>query len=143
MGSHIITVDGVVGVRFAVWAPNCTCVSVVGDWNGWDGRAHPMRKRVEFGCWDLFIPGIGAGEKYGYRIHSKSGADFIKIDPYAQEFEVPPKTASIISACDDAFKPVGQETKAQGMGLGSGILAALWGSTSWRVSDLRGCWCLG
>ncbi|CDJ43321.1 1,4-alpha-glucan branching enzyme, putative [Eimeria tenella] len=105
MGSHIITVDGVTGVRFAVWAPNCICVSVVGDWNGWDGRAHPMRKRVEFGCWDLFIPGIGAGEKYGYRIHARNGTDFIKIDPYAQEFEVPPKTASIISACDDAFKP--------------------------------------
>ncbi|KAL8451608.1 hypothetical protein Emag_002651 [Eimeria magna] len=105
MGSHVLTVDGVVGVRFAVWAPNCICVSVVGDWNGWDGRAHPMRKRVEFGCWDLFIPGIGPGEKYGYRIHSRSGADFIKIDPYAQEFEVPPKTASIISGCDDAFKP--------------------------------------
>ncbi|OEH79714.1 hypothetical protein cyc_01802 [Cyclospora cayetanensis] len=105
MGSHIITVDGVVGVRFAVWAPNCTCVSVVGDWNGWDGRAHPMRKRVEFGCWDLFIPGIGAGEKYGYRIHARNGSDFIKIDPYAQEFENPPKTASIISSCDDAFKP--------------------------------------
>ncbi|CDJ47283.1 1,4-alpha-glucan branching enzyme, putative [Eimeria brunetti] len=104
MGSHIITVDGVVGVRFAVWAPNCICVSVVGDWNGWDGRAHPMRKRVEFGCWDLFIPGIGPGEKYGYRIHARNGTDFIKIDPYAQEFEVPPKTASIISACDDAFK---------------------------------------
>lgn len=67
-----------------------------------------MRKRVEFGCWDLFIPGLAAGEKYGYRIHSKSGADFIKIDPYAQEYEVPPKTASIISSCDDAFKPVRQ-----------------------------------
>ena len=106
MGSHIITVDGVAGVRFAVWAPNCICVSVVGDWNGWDGRAHPMRKRVEFGCWDLFIPGIGPGEKYGYRIHAKNGTDFIKIDPYAQEFEVPPKTASIISGCDDAFKNV-------------------------------------
>ncbi|KAL8436082.1 hypothetical protein Efla_002072 [Eimeria flavescens] len=105
MGSHVLIVDGVVGVRFAVWAPNCICVSVVGDWNGWDGRAHPMRKRVEFGCWDLFIPGIGPGEKYGYRIHSRSGADFIKIDPYAQEFENPPKTASIISSCDDAFKP--------------------------------------
>ncbi|PHJ17589.1 alpha-glucan branching, partial [Cystoisospora suis] len=104
MGSHICTVDHIKGVRFAVWAPSACFVSVVGDWNGWDGRSHPMRRRVEFGVWELFIPSIGAGEKYGYRIHTRGGTDVIKIDPYAQEFENPPKTASIISACDDAYK---------------------------------------
>ncbi|CBZ55474.1 GlgB (EC 2.4.1.18), related [Neospora caninum Liverpool] len=104
MGSHILTVEGIRGVRFAVWAPSACFVSVVGDWNGWDGRAHPMRRRIEFGVWELFVPDIGAGEKYGYRIHTRGGLDIIKIDPYAQEFEIPPKTASIISACDDAFR---------------------------------------
>ncbi|EPR58780.1 1,4-alpha-glucan-branching enzyme [Toxoplasma gondii GT1] len=104
MGSHMLTVEGIRGVRFAVWAPSACFVSVVGDWNAWDGRAHPMRRRVEFGVWELFVPDIGAGEKYGYRIHTRGGLDVIKIDPYAQEFEIPPKTASIISACDDAFR---------------------------------------
>lgn len=110
MGSHVTEVDGTCGVRFAVWAPNARFVSVVGDWNQWDGRAHPMRKRVEFGVWELFVPDIGPGEKYGYRIQARSGVDFVKIDPYAQEFEVPPATASIVSACDDVYKrQCGQE----------------------------------
>lgn len=104
MGSHIMEIDGVRGVRFAVWAPNAQFVSVVGDWNQWDGRAHPLRKRHEYSVWELFVPNIGAGEKYGYRIHSRANTDFIKIDPYAQEFENPPATASIVSSCDDAYK---------------------------------------
>lgn len=104
MGSHIMSINGVSGVRFTVWAPNAVFVSVVGDFNQWDGRAHPMRKRVEFGVWEIFIPNIGAGLNYGYRIHSKLGQDFIKIDPYAQAFQNPPATASVTSACDDAYK---------------------------------------
>eukprot|EP01053_Blabericola_migrator_P002956 Blabericola_migrator_1__2955@NODE_1852_length_3662_cov_457_005007_g1183_i0_p1_GENE_NODE_1852_length_3662_cov_457_005007_g1183_i0NODE_1852_length_3662_cov_457_005007_g1183_i0_p1_ORF_typecomplete_len907_score146_89Alphaamylase/PF00128_24/1_8e33CBM_48/PF02922_18/1_2e04CBM_48/PF02922_18/3_8e27CBM_48/PF02922_18/1_2e03Alphaamylase_C/PF02806_18/4_5e18Melibiase/PF02065_18/4_1e03Melibiase/PF02065_18/5_1e05AMPK1_CBM/PF16561_5/0_0075AMPK1_CBM/PF16561_5/8_4e03GHL10/PF02638_15/0_011Glyco_hydro_70/PF02324_16/ len=106
MGSHCVNADGADGVRFAVWAPNAKFVSVVADFNQWDGRAHPMRKRHEFGVWELFVPSVAKpGQKYGYRIHSRSGSDFVKIDPYAQEFENPPATASIISACDDAYRP--------------------------------------
>lgn len=105
MGSHIMTINGVLGVRFTVWAPNAVFVSVVGDWNSWDGRSHPMRRRVEFGIWEVFIPNIGALQNYGYRIHSNAGADFIKIDPFAQSFQNPPATASVISDCDDAYKP--------------------------------------
>lgn len=105
MGSHIMTLNGVEGVRFSVWAPKASVVSVVGDWNQWDARAHPMRHRIEFGVWELFIPCIGVGQKYGYRIRGSNGRDCIKIDPYAQEFENPPATASVVSGCDDAYKP--------------------------------------
>eukprot|EP01054_Gregarina_sp_Poly1_P007286 Gregarina_sp_Poly_1__7285@NODE_3_length_27868_cov_154_961188_g2_i0_p2_GENE_NODE_3_length_27868_cov_154_961188_g2_i0NODE_3_length_27868_cov_154_961188_g2_i0_p2_ORF_typecomplete_len976_score148_14Alphaamylase/PF00128_24/1_7e31CBM_48/PF02922_18/5_4e03CBM_48/PF02922_18/2_5e26CBM_48/PF02922_18/1_6e03Alphaamylase_C/PF02806_18/6_2e20Melibiase/PF02065_18/0_00012AMPK1_CBM/PF16561_5/0_0012GHL10/PF02638_15/0_019Glyco_hydro_70/PF02324_16/2_1Glyco_hydro_70/PF02324_16/69_NODE_3_length_27868_cov_154_961188_g2_ len=105
MGSHCVRSEGADGVRFAVWAPNAKYVSVVADFNQWDGRAHPMRKRHEFGVWELFVPTVARpGQKYGYRIHSRAENDFVKIDPYAQEFENPPATASVISGCDDAYK---------------------------------------
>lgn len=108
MGSHMINFQGADGVRFAVWAPNAEYVSVVGDFNQWDGRAHPMRKRHSFGIWELFIPTIVfPGQKYGYKIHTAAGKDVVKIDPYAQEFENPPAYASIISSCDDAYKAAG------------------------------------
>ncbi|KAL7067394.1 putative 1,4-alpha-glucan branching enzyme [Cryptosporidium serpentis] len=104
LGSHIMEFNGVLGTRFTVWAPHAKHVSVVGDWNGWDGRANPMRSRYESGIWELFIPHLGVGEKYGYQIHSITDNVFVKIDPYAQEFEIPPKYASIISNCDDSYK---------------------------------------
>eukprot|EP00919_Chromeraceae_sp_WS-2016_P056269 GHVR01133563.1.p1 GENE.GHVR01133563.1~~GHVR01133563.1.p1 ORF type:complete len:491 (+),score=128.62 GHVR01133563.1:30-1502(+) len=106
MGSHYKEVEGAKGTRFAVWAPTSQFVSVVGDWNGWDGRAHPMRKRHEFGVWEIFVPVAIPGMKYGYRIvPHDGGADMVKIDPYAQHFENPPGHSSIISTDDDAFKP--------------------------------------
>ncbi|CEM07799.1 unnamed protein product [Vitrella brassicaformis CCMP3155] len=104
LGGHVVEVDAAKGVRFAVWAPNAVFVSVVGDWNQWDGRAHPMRKRHDYGVWELFIADVAPGMKYGYRIHGQNGMDFVKIDPYAQEFENPPAYASIVSGCDDAYK---------------------------------------
>eukprot|EP00914_Ancora_sagittata_P026195 GHVO01051619.1.p1 GENE.GHVO01051619.1~~GHVO01051619.1.p1 ORF type:complete len:755 (+),score=131.46 GHVO01051619.1:88-2352(+) len=104
MGSHLINAEGADGVRFVVWAPHAVFVSLVGDWNQWDGRAHPMRKQLEYGVWELFVPHIGIGQKYGYKIHARDGRDFIKIDPYAQEFENPPAHASVISGCDDAYR---------------------------------------
>jgi len=105
MGNHRVNYKGVDGVRFSVWAPNAQYVSVVGDWNQWDGRAHLMRKRHEYGVWELFIPTlVCAGHKYGYKIHSRAGTDIVKIDPYAQEFQNPPAYDSVISSCDDAFK---------------------------------------
>ena len=61
LGAHPMTVDGTSGTRFAVWAPNARRVSVVGDWNRWDGRSHPMRQRLPQGVWELFVPGVGAG----------------------------------------------------------------------------------
>ena len=100
LGAQAVTVDGVAGTRFAVWAPNAERVSVVGDWNGFDGRFHPMRPRMGYGVWELFIPGIGAGARYKYEVRAPGGALRIKADPFAWQAEKPPATASIVSAPD-------------------------------------------
>ena len=90
--------DGVAGVRFAVWAPNAERVSVVGDFNRWDGRVHPMQSRGSSGVWELFVPDIPAGEIYKFEIRSRdSGALIVKTDPYAQAFERRPATGSLIA----------------------------------------------
>jgi len=95
LGSHRIVHQGVKGMLFAVWAPNAQRVSVVGDFNCWDGRRHPMRIRGMSGVWELFIPGLGDGELYKYELRAKNGDIFIKTDPYAFMTEVRPKTAAI------------------------------------------------
>jgi len=93
LGSQLHVVDGMAGVNFAVWAPNAEALSVVGDFNGWDGRHHAMRKRVPSGIWELFVPGIGAGTLYKYRVHA-DGSFSDRADPYGFGAEVPPRTAS-------------------------------------------------
>jgi 1,4-alpha-glucan branching enzyme len=100
MGAHLRTVEGVRGVQFAVWAPNATRVSVVGDFNAWDGRANPMRSRGGAGVWELFLPGLGAGAFYKYELRDRAGNIHVKIDPYANAFQVRPDTAGLI--CDEA-----------------------------------------
>jgi len=102
LGSHPITLDGVPGVRFAVWAPNAKRVSVVGDWNGWDGRVHPMRLHPGNGIWEIFIPGLATGTLYKYEVLSKTnGLLTLKSDPYAFEFEAKaPHTASAVADLD-------------------------------------------
>ncbi len=97
LGSHCVEVDGVAGVQFAVWAPNAERVSVVGDFNDWDGRAHPMRVRGGTGVWELFIPGVGPGGFYKYEIRDRSGNIHVKIDPYANAFQNRPQTAGLIA----------------------------------------------
>jgi 1,4-alpha-glucan branching enzyme len=95
LGAHPTTADGVAGVRFAVWAPNAGRVSVVGEWNGWDGRVHPMRVRGGSGVWELFIPELAPGTFYKYEIrHRDSGQIHVKTDPYGQHFELRPGNAS-------------------------------------------------
>jgi 1,4-alpha-glucan branching enzyme len=85
---------GIVGTRFAVWAPNAERVSVVGDFNGWDGRLHPMRNIGSSGVWELFIPELPAGSLYKFELRNRqSGNVTVKIDPYAHEFEMRPGTA--------------------------------------------------
>jgi|APTNR8051073442_1049403.scaffolds.fasta_scaffold08354_2 1,4-alpha-glucan branching enzyme len=97
LGAHAMTVDGVAGVGFAVWAPNARKVSVVGDFNGWDGRRHPMRCRYECGVWEIFLPGVEVGACYKYEIKDRFGNMLAeKSDPFAQEAELPPKTASVV-----------------------------------------------
>ena len=82
-GAHLRTIGGVEGVYFAVWAPNAQRVSVVGDFNGWDGRTNPMRRLLGSGVWELFLPGIGEGAHYKFEIRTPPGALLLKSDPFA------------------------------------------------------------
>jgi len=83
LGAHLMVHEGVEGCHFAVWAPNAQRVSVVGDWNGWDGRAHPMRKLIPSGVWEIFLPGIREGEHYKFELRGPDGDVFLKTDPFA------------------------------------------------------------
>lgn len=96
LGAHLCEVQGFRGVHFAVWAPNAFRVSVVGDFNRWDGRVHVLRPRGSSGVFELFVPGIGEGERYKFEIKTKEGHLLLKADPYAFYSELRPKTASIV-----------------------------------------------
>ncbi len=99
LGAHYHIADGVPGILFAVWAPNAGRVSVAGDFNQWDGRAHPMRIRGGAGVWELFIPDLAPGALYKFEIRNRdSGQILLKADPYGRHFEVRPSTASIVDA---------------------------------------------
>ncbi len=101
LGSHLTRVGEVNGVTFAVWAPNAERVSVVGNFNHWDGRTHPMRNRGESGIWEIFVPGLTEGEIYKFEIRSReAGALYTKSDPFAFRFEPPPRTGSIVCSID-------------------------------------------
>ncbi|MFN0065592.1 MAG: GlgB N-terminal domain-containing protein, partial [Chlamydiales bacterium] len=97
MGAHYGTFEGIEGVRFAVWAPNALRVSLIGDFNFWDGRINPMRKIEGCGVWEIFVPGITPGERYRYEIKTESREVQIKADPYGFRSEVRPMTASIVA----------------------------------------------
>ncbi len=98
MGAHRMSVRGVDGFLFSAWAPSAARVSVVGNFNEWDGRVHMMRSRGSSGVWELFVPGINSGELYKYEILSADACVYVKADPYAQRAEARPKTASITYA---------------------------------------------
>jgi 1,4-alpha-glucan branching enzyme len=99
LGARTAVMEGVAGTAFAVWAPNASRVSVVGDFNFWDGRRHPMRLRRECGVWELFLPGVGLGARYKFELLDSSGALLPqKADPYARAAELRPATASIVAA---------------------------------------------
>jgi 1,4-alpha-glucan branching enzyme len=100
-GAQIKTVDGISGVRFVVWAPNARRIAVVGDFNAWDPRRHAMRMRAPAGVWELFVPRIGAGERYKFDIIGPNGNRVpLKADPVARQAELAPATASIVAASD-------------------------------------------
>lgn len=108
MGSHILEKDGVLGTHFSVWAPNAKKVSVIGDFNGWDPKAHPLPVRWDSsGIWEGFIPGVRQGSIYKYHIESNSGLKLEKGDPFAFRWETPPCTASIIWNLDYQWKSTG------------------------------------
>jgi 1,4-alpha-glucan branching enzyme len=96
LGAHPITLEGIDGTTFAVWAPNARRVSVVGDFNAWDGRRHPMRAHPGSGLWEIFLPRVGQGAVYKYEIKTQLGEVLLKADPYAFRCEPPPRTASIV-----------------------------------------------
>jgi 1,4-alpha-glucan branching enzyme len=97
LGAHRVTLGSTTGVHFAVWAPNAERVSVLGDFNGWDGRVHPMRLLMPNGIWELFIPDLPDGERYKYEIRSRNGGVVSqKADPFGFFFEMPPASASIV-----------------------------------------------
>ncbi len=96
LGAHVVTHNGVKGVSFAVWAPSAQRVSVVGDFNGWDGSRNSMRRLDDSGVWEIFIPGLATGELYKYEIQSPGLPVFLKADPYASYAEEPPNTSSVV-----------------------------------------------
>lgn len=99
LGAHLHEVDGIKGVLFATWAPNAERISVIGNFNQWDGRRHSMRSLGGSGVWELFIPGLTAGEFYKFEIRSREdGSLHSKMDPYAQQCELRPGTASVVAA---------------------------------------------
>jgi 1,4-alpha-glucan branching enzyme len=101
LGAHLRESEGVRGVHFGVWAPNAQRVSVVGDFNGWDGRAHAMRSRGSSGIWEIFLPGLDEGTLYKFEILSRADNHLcLKADPYGFAAEVRPKTASVVCSID-------------------------------------------
>jgi len=102
LGAHVLPREG--GTHFAVWAPNAGSVSVIGDFNGWNGDAHPLQARASSGLWEAFLPGVGRGAVYKYRIVSRDGTHRVdKADPFGVLHETPPRTASIAWDLDYAW----------------------------------------
>jgi len=98
LGAHPMTIGQAAGVHFAVWAPNAKRVSVVGDFNVWDGRRHAMRSLGSSGVWEIFIPGIGVGERYKFELLTRYGEVILKSDPFGFAFELPPLNASLVAS---------------------------------------------
>jgi 1,4-alpha-glucan branching enzyme len=105
LGAHVREHEGVNGTAFAVWAPAARAVSVVGDFNSWDGRLNAMRSMGSGGIWELFLPGLEAGARYKYEILTEDGTLNLKADPFAQETELPPKTASVVTRSQHRWSP--------------------------------------
>ena len=103
LGAHATEQQGVTGVRFAVWAPNARSARVVGDWNGWDGRVHPMRQLGRSGVWELFVPAARPGQLYKFELIDAEGELDLRADPYAAQAELPPGTASRIHTSSYAW----------------------------------------
>ena len=128
---------GVSGVSFAVWAPNASRVSVVGDFNFWDGRRHPMRLRRECGVWEIFLPGLEAGVRYKFEIVSREGELLPhKADPYALQSELRPATASVVARLPDAVPASPARQKANGLDAPVSIYEVHLGS--WRRKPEEG-----
>jgi 1,4-alpha-glucan branching enzyme len=140
LGAHPGTMLGVAGTRFAVWAPNASRVSVVGDFNFWDGRRHPMRLRRECGVWELFLPGVPAGSLYKFEIRTQGGEVLpARSDPYALQAELRPATASVVGLLPAKIAPSTQRQAANALDAPVSIYEVHLGS--WRrVADDGNRW---
>jgi 1,4-alpha-glucan branching enzyme len=139
LGAHLREVEGVPGVAFAVWAPSARAVSVVGDFNGWDGRLNPMRSLGASGIWELFVPDAEPGASYKFEIRGADGSLKLKADPFAFRTELPPGTSSVVHRSehrwqDDAWLAFrrAQQPHAQPMSVYEVHLG------SWRLNPLEG-----
>ena len=133
LGAHLREIDGVKGTAFAVWAPDAQRVSVVGDFNTWDGRRHPMRLRRECGVWELFLPGVGTGACYKYEIRTNEGRVLpLKADPYGFAAELRPSTASVVCNLPQTVK---RTSVGAGSKLNSPISIYEVHLSSWRKAD--------
>ena len=103
MGAHFMTVQGIEGVRFLVWAPHAKRVSIIGSFNNWDGRRHTMRFIESHGVWELFVPGLAQGDTYKYEILTNENVLLLKTDPWANYYEKRPQNSSVIFN-DDQYK---------------------------------------
>jgi 1,4-alpha-glucan branching enzyme len=100
LGAHPVSAGGSTGTRFAVWAPNADRVSIVGPFNGWDGRRNVMQSRGVSGVWELFVPDVGVGTPYKYELRSRDGSLFLKADPYGSAMQLRPENCSVVASLD-------------------------------------------
>lgn len=138
LGAHASRLDGVDGFTFSLWAPNAQRVSIVGDFNFWDGRRNPMRLRKESGVWELFLPGINIGQRYKYEIIDCYGHTQLKADPYAFAAEIRPNTASITAHLPPEAPSSEQRQKANAFSAPISIYEVHLGS--WRRHSDNNFW---
>ena len=119
MGAHLAEEDGKAGTYFSVWAPNARCVSVVGDFNNWDRSAHLMQPVQQSGIWDIFVPGVKAGDLYKFAVETSQGYTVLKADPYGNQSQLRPDNASVVADIrhfdwtDQAWRKEHQEKKTE------------------------------
>ena len=136
LGARLSSMDGVAGTRFALWAPNASRVSVVGDFNLWDGRRHPMRLRREGGVWELFLPEVGNGARYKFELRAANGQVLpLRADPYALQAELRPATASIVAALPVPTAPSARRQAANALDAPMSIYEVHLGSWKRVVQD--------
>jgi 1,4-alpha-glucan branching enzyme len=141
LGAHVREHEGVVGTAFAVWAPAARAVSVVGDFNSWDGRLHPMRSLGPSGIWELFLPAVEPGARYKYEILDANRELVLKADPYAFEAEMPPNTASVVFGSQHQWTDTEADwlaSRARGEPLGEPVSIYEVHLGSWRLNTLEG-----
>lgn len=133
LGAHLTQSEGISGVSFAVWAPNARRVSVVGDFNNWDGRRHMMRLRPEAGVWEIFVPHLTAGDLYKFEIKTPSGNVQLKADPLAFRAELRPNTASIVHEVPPIYPSKPERKEANALDAPLSVYEVHLGS--WRLPD--------